>query len=96
MQKTSRIPSARHLEVFIKKPPRSSLFLCPMYLSEHRCNSSSAEAGVLLAFTGHGPTSPESGTHYHGRGQAQTIIVPTMEARPRFLIRRGVPQWDEF
>ncbi|GBN38277.1 hypothetical protein AVEN_219718-1 [Araneus ventricosus] len=29
-----------------------------MYLSDGHCNSSSAEAGVLMAITGHGPTPP--------------------------------------
>ncbi|GBM34730.1 hypothetical protein AVEN_208890-1 [Araneus ventricosus] len=36
-----------------------------MYLSGSRCNSSSDEAGVLEAVTGHCPTPPEGGAHYH-------------------------------
>ncbi|GBM13468.1 hypothetical protein AVEN_40408-1 [Araneus ventricosus] len=36
-----------------------------MYLSDGSCNSSSAEAGVLIVITDRGPISPEGGTHYH-------------------------------
>ncbi|GBN16763.1 hypothetical protein AVEN_145095-1 [Araneus ventricosus] len=36
-----------------------------VYLSDGRCNSSSAEAGVLTAIIVHGPTPPVGGTHYH-------------------------------
>ncbi|GBN81187.1 hypothetical protein AVEN_19523-1 [Araneus ventricosus] len=35
------------------------------YLSDGRCNSSSAEAGVLTAITVHGPTPPRGGMHCH-------------------------------
>ncbi|GBM11954.1 hypothetical protein AVEN_249442-1, partial [Araneus ventricosus] len=35
-----------------------------MYLSGGRCSSSSAEAGIITAITGQGPTPPEGGTHY--------------------------------
>ncbi|GBM72868.1 hypothetical protein AVEN_199122-1 [Araneus ventricosus] len=55
-----------------------------MYLSNGRYNNSSAEAGILMAITVHGPSPPVSGTHYH-RQRAPTIIVPT---RPRFRIRQ--------
>ncbi|GBL73428.1 hypothetical protein AVEN_159435-1 [Araneus ventricosus] len=33
--------------------------------SDGRCNCSSAETGVLVAITDHGPTLPVGGTHYH-------------------------------
>ncbi|GBM55554.1 hypothetical protein AVEN_105086-1 [Araneus ventricosus] len=36
----------------------------PMYLSDGRCNSSSAEAGVLVRISGHDPIPAEGGTHY--------------------------------
>ncbi|GBN81056.1 Mariner Mos1 transposase [Araneus ventricosus] len=37
----------------------------PAYLSDGRCNSSSAEAGVLTAIKGNGPTPPRGGMHCH-------------------------------
>ncbi|GBN13202.1 hypothetical protein AVEN_242435-1 [Araneus ventricosus] len=37
----------------------------PMHLSDSRCDSSSAEAEVLMALTGNGPTPPEGDTYYH-------------------------------
>ncbi|GBL79747.1 hypothetical protein AVEN_18267-1 [Araneus ventricosus] len=36
-----------------------------MYRSDGRCNSSSPEAGVVMAVTGHGPTPLEGSTDYH-------------------------------
>ncbi|GBM82816.1 hypothetical protein AVEN_37276-1 [Araneus ventricosus] len=36
-----------------------------MHLNDSRCDNSSAEAGVLMAITGHNPTAPVEGTHYH-------------------------------
>ncbi|GBN47134.1 hypothetical protein AVEN_141789-1, partial [Araneus ventricosus] len=39
----------------------------PRLVNESRCDSSSAEAGVLVVITGHGPTPPEGGTYYHRR-----------------------------
>ncbi|GBN04474.1 hypothetical protein AVEN_84043-1 [Araneus ventricosus] len=38
-----------------------------MYLSDRRCNNSSAEAGVLTGILDHGSTPPEGGTHYRRR-----------------------------
>ncbi|GBL97904.1 hypothetical protein AVEN_127013-3-2, partial [Araneus ventricosus] len=37
----------------------------PVYLSDGRCNSSSAETGVLMAITGYSPTQFVGGTQYH-------------------------------
>ncbi|GBL87461.1 hypothetical protein AVEN_118393-1 [Araneus ventricosus] len=36
-----------------------------MQLNDSRCNSSSAEAGVLVDITGHGQTPPARDTHSH-------------------------------
>ncbi|GBN83005.1 hypothetical protein AVEN_124659-1 [Araneus ventricosus] len=45
-------------------------------------NSSSTEAGVLMAITGHGPTPPEGDTYYHWRG----VTRPPPEKRePAYL-----------
>ncbi|GBL79677.1 hypothetical protein AVEN_18217-1 [Araneus ventricosus] len=37
----------------------------PMHLNDSRCDSSSAEAGVLMTIADHGPTPPVGGTHNH-------------------------------
>ncbi|GBM91994.1 hypothetical protein AVEN_190375-1 [Araneus ventricosus] len=51
-------------------------------LSDGSGNSSTAEAGVLMAITA-------GGKHYHDRGQAPAIIVLIGEGRPPLsLIRR--------
>ncbi|GBL88506.1 hypothetical protein AVEN_159092-1 [Araneus ventricosus] len=39
----------------------------PVYRSDGRCNSSSAEVGVLMAITGCNPTPSVGGTQYHQR-----------------------------
>ncbi|GBM48178.1 hypothetical protein AVEN_138308-1 [Araneus ventricosus] len=40
------------------------------------CNSSSTEAGVLVAITGHGPTPSEGGTYYHWWGRMTREQAP--------------------
>ncbi|GBN69385.1 hypothetical protein AVEN_170432-1 [Araneus ventricosus] len=37
----------------------------PVQPNHSRCYNSSAEAGILVAITGHGPTPPVGGTYYH-------------------------------
>ncbi|GBN76370.1 hypothetical protein AVEN_254201-1, partial [Araneus ventricosus] len=50
----------------------------PGNLNNCRCNSSSTEALVLMAITGHGPTPPEGGTYYQLKeGSQLSIHVPT-------------------
>ncbi|GBN70069.1 hypothetical protein AVEN_233062-1 [Araneus ventricosus] len=39
----------------------------PGLLNDSRCNSSSTEAGVLMAISGHGPTPPEGGSYCNWR-----------------------------
>ncbi|GBL60645.1 hypothetical protein AVEN_176301-1, partial [Araneus ventricosus] len=63
----------------------------PGPLNGSPCNSSSAEAEVLVAITGHGPTPPEGGTYCHWRGleyPKPPITIYTRKARTRLLIRR--------
>ncbi|GBL93757.1 hypothetical protein AVEN_166794-1 [Araneus ventricosus] len=73
----------------------------PVHLSDSL--GSSVEAGVLMAITGHGPTSPVGGTHY--RRQRASSIQPyycTHQGGETPLTypvafhpcTRGVPQWD--
>ncbi|GBL85699.1 hypothetical protein AVEN_193152-1 [Araneus ventricosus] len=89
---------SRHKIKFISKIPRPSRSRA-VYLSDGRCNSSSAEAGVLTAITGHEPNPPEGGTHCHRQraspshyythqGSETPLIFP---AAPHPLTR-GVPQ----
>ncbi|GBM81963.1 hypothetical protein AVEN_62385-1 [Araneus ventricosus] len=46
-----------------------------MYLKDSRCNSLSAEAGVLTAITVHGPIPPEGGTQYHPPGKQEPAYL---------------------
>ncbi|GBM09576.1 hypothetical protein AVEN_29428-1 [Araneus ventricosus] len=58
-------------------------------VNDNHCSSSSTEAGVLVAITGHGPTPPVGGTYYHWwRDPSSIITIPTRETRGRLLIRR--------
>ncbi|GBL89739.1 hypothetical protein AVEN_104677-1 [Araneus ventricosus] len=46
-------------------------------VNDSLCNSSSTEAGVLMAITGHGPAPPEGDRHYHLRSNTTlTFSVP--------------------
>ncbi|GBM14548.1 hypothetical protein AVEN_34969-1 [Araneus ventricosus] len=74
-------------EIHIESP-RCGSFSVRMCLSNSRCISMSAEARVLGAVTGHGPIPPHGGTHFQVRSQAQSIIVPTREARTRYAYSR--------
>ncbi|GBO31732.1 hypothetical protein AVEN_3210-1 [Araneus ventricosus] len=49
---------------FISNHPDLTLNLA-VHLNDSRCNSSSAEAGVLEDITGNGPIPPVGGTLYH-------------------------------
>ncbi|GBN19523.1 hypothetical protein AVEN_76263-1 [Araneus ventricosus] len=55
---------------------RKPCYPCPAYASmapnDRRCNSSSTETGVLVAITGHCPTSPGGVTYYHWRKVTQS------------------------
>ncbi|GBM62375.1 hypothetical protein AVEN_255735-1 [Araneus ventricosus] len=72
----------------------------PVQLSDNRCDSSSAQAGVLVAITGQGPTPPEGGTHYH-RQRARLSYYSTHQGSETPLIypaashprTRGAPLW---
>ncbi|GBL75957.1 hypothetical protein AVEN_234282-1 [Araneus ventricosus] len=57
----------------------------PAHLNDSHCNSSSSEAGILVALTGHGSTPPVGGTHYYRQWETEAFIVPTREARPACL-----------
>ncbi|GBM32691.1 hypothetical protein AVEN_223472-1 [Araneus ventricosus] len=69
-------------------------------LSDGRCNSSSAEAGVIIAITAHGSTPPVGGMHYHRQRwsnhycthQGSEIPLTYPAASP--LRARGAPQWN--
>ncbi|GBL95306.1 hypothetical protein AVEN_37755-1 [Araneus ventricosus] len=53
-------------------------------------SSSETEGGVLIAITGHGPTSP-AGSKFRqrsGGNSTHTIAMPTREERTHLLIRR--------
>ncbi|GBM03039.1 hypothetical protein AVEN_14551-1 [Araneus ventricosus] len=54
----------------------------PVYRSDGRCNSSSAEAGVLMAITGQGLTPPVVGTHYH---RHQPLLYRPGKQDPTYL-----------
>ncbi|GBM04419.1 hypothetical protein AVEN_35592-1 [Araneus ventricosus] len=72
-----------------------------VYLSDGRCNSSSAEAGVLVAIVDHGPTPPVGGTHYHRHWESpnhyfthqgsETPLTYAAASHPR---TRGALKWD--
>ncbi|GBN48189.1 hypothetical protein AVEN_268904-1 [Araneus ventricosus] len=65
-----------------KTDPRRAL--ASGFLNDGRCNSSSTEAGVLVAIT-----SPEGGTYYHlWRDRIPSIILSTWDARTCVIIRR--------
>ncbi|GBN09963.1 hypothetical protein AVEN_214874-1 [Araneus ventricosus] len=53
-------------------------------LNGSRCNSSSTDAGDLVAITGHGPIPHEGGTYYHWR---RYLLHTRPETRTRLLIR---------
>ncbi|GBM00748.1 hypothetical protein AVEN_74492-1 [Araneus ventricosus] len=57
----------------------------PGNLSDSRCNSSSTEAGVLVAITGHGLTPPEGGTYYRWWGQRPPLLYPQGKREPAYL-----------
>ncbi|GBM81472.1 hypothetical protein AVEN_163630-1 [Araneus ventricosus] len=57
-------------------------------MKDSRCNSSSTQAGILMAINGHSPTLPVGNTHYHLRRGIKTIAIPTGEVRTRILIRQ--------
>ncbi|GBL87402.1 hypothetical protein AVEN_118346-1 [Araneus ventricosus] len=72
-----------------------------MYLSDCRCNSSSADFRVLVAITSHSPIPPVEGTHYHRQRASpshycthqgsETPLTYPVASHPR---TRGAPQWD--
>ncbi|GBM02768.1 hypothetical protein AVEN_40834-1 [Araneus ventricosus] len=72
-----------------------------VHLSDGRCSSSSAETGVLMTITGHGPIAPVGGTHYHRQRAnpnyycsyqgSETPLTYPAASHPR---TRGVPKWD--
>ncbi|GBM24683.1 hypothetical protein AVEN_46184-1 [Araneus ventricosus] len=74
----------------------------PGTLNDSRCNSSSIEAGVLTAITGHGQNPPDGGTYYHCREVTQPppLLYPRPEARTLLLLRLliihvlVVPRWE--
>ncbi|GBM62275.1 hypothetical protein AVEN_264138-1 [Araneus ventricosus] len=56
------------MQTFLMLLPYSSrnmMLSHAVHLNGSRCNSSSAEAGILLAITGHVPTPPVGGMLYH-------------------------------
>ncbi|GBM96632.1 hypothetical protein AVEN_15665-1 [Araneus ventricosus] len=58
----------------------------PGLLNDSRCNSSSIEAGVLVAITGHGPNPPVGGTYYHWwRDPSPAITIPQGKREPAYL-----------
>ncbi|GBN01303.1 hypothetical protein AVEN_240020-1 [Araneus ventricosus] len=68
-------------------------------LIDSHCNSSSAEAGVLIAIAGHDPIPPEGGTYYHWW---EDSIPPHLEREPAYLSAaahiprtRGAPRWED-
>ncbi|GBM49397.1 hypothetical protein AVEN_32524-1 [Araneus ventricosus] len=58
-----------------------------MYLSDGRCNSSSAKAGVLMAITGNGPTASEGGTHYHRQRESPSHYYTHQGSENQFTFR---------
>ncbi|GBM22648.1 hypothetical protein AVEN_144434-1 [Araneus ventricosus] len=72
-----------------------------MYLSDGGCNCSSAEAGVLMAITSHGPTTPEGGANYHRQRASlshycthQRNETPLTHPAGFHLCIRGALQWE--
>ncbi|GBM17173.1 hypothetical protein AVEN_47581-1 [Araneus ventricosus] len=73
-----------------------------LYLSDGRCNGSSAEAGVIVAITGHGLTPRVGGTHYHRQRASlchycthQRSEIPLTYPAASHLRTCGAPQVDE-
>ncbi|GBM45686.1 hypothetical protein AVEN_237923-1 [Araneus ventricosus] len=64
-----------------------ALPLHPGFLNDSRCNSSSIEAGVLVAFTGHDPTPPERSTYYHWWRVTRPplLLYPPGKREPAYL-----------
>ncbi|GBM58873.1 hypothetical protein AVEN_87164-1 [Araneus ventricosus] len=52
-------------------------------MNDDHCNSSSAQAGVLMAISGHGPTLPQART-INGSGQAQPLLYPPGKRDPAY------------
>ncbi|GBL83305.1 hypothetical protein AVEN_110630-1 [Araneus ventricosus] len=56
-----------------------------VYPRDGRSNSSIAEAGVLMAITGHGPTPPEGGMHYYRQTASPNHYYHVQERKPAYL-----------
>ncbi|GBN42021.1 hypothetical protein AVEN_207520-1 [Araneus ventricosus] len=65
---------------------------CPVHLSDNRTDSSSAEAVVLMAITGHGQTPAIGGTYYHRQRESPTIL-PLSYPAASHPHTRGAPHW---
>ncbi|GBL94261.1 hypothetical protein AVEN_16788-1 [Araneus ventricosus] len=72
----------------------------PVYLNDGRCNSSNAEARVLVAISGHSPTPPVEGTHYRPQKASSSHYCNHQESETSLTYpachprTRGVPQGD--
>ncbi|GBM61849.1 hypothetical protein AVEN_265496-1 [Araneus ventricosus] len=80
-------PFEKHISENCFTPPLRSI---RVKLNESRCNSSSIEAGVLVAITGQSPTSLKGGMYYHFRKDSRPapFLYPRPGERTRLLIRR--------
>ncbi|GBM59814.1 hypothetical protein AVEN_10021-1 [Araneus ventricosus] len=67
--------------------PRPCQLAYPGLLNASRCDSSSIEACVQVAITGHDPTPPEGGTYYHRREVTSPppLLYPPGKRDPVYL-----------
>ncbi|GBN00415.1 hypothetical protein AVEN_257809-1 [Araneus ventricosus] len=59
----------------------------PGLLNDSRCDSSSAEAGVLVAITDSSPTPPQRSSYYHRREvtRSPSLLYPPGKRDPAYL-----------
>ncbi|GBN86264.1 hypothetical protein AVEN_24734-1 [Araneus ventricosus] len=71
-------------------------------VNDSPCDSSSTKVGILVAITGHNPTSPVLTTYYHWRRvpRPPPLLYPPGKRDPAYLSRGfsstnlWCPQWD--